>query len=160
MGVVYNVCMFESLFPLGVNHYVIGGLLVGIGIAIPFIVTGTVAGVSTFFTSTWSYICSGSFFQTDWYQTSRGWRWFLIAGLITGGAVYILWQGPLTPTNVEWWRLLLGGVLVGIGTRMSGGCTSGHGICGIASLEKVSVLATITFLTVAIIIAHVTAYVL
>lgn len=146
------MCM--ELFPLGIEHYIIGGLLVGVGIAIPFIVTGTVAGVSTFFTSVWSYVHPGSFFQTDWYKESRGWRWFLIGGLVSGGIVYFLWQGAATPTSIEWWRLLLGGMLVGIGTRMSGGCTSGHGICGIASLEKVSVVATAIFLSVAIIVAH------
>lgn len=146
--------MFAELFPLGLNHYILGGLLVGIGIAIPFIFTGTVAGVSTFFTSVWSYVHSGSFFQTEWYRQSRGWRWFLIGGLVSGGVIFMLWHGVATPTSIEWWRLLLGGVLVGIGTRMGGGCTSGHGICGIASLEKVSVVATVIFLSVAIIVAH------
>jgi uncharacterized protein len=146
--------MYAELFPLGLNHYLLGGLLVGIGIAIPFIVTGAVAGVSTFFTSVWSYVHPGGFFQSDWYRESRGWRWFLMGGLVSGGVVYLLWQGVATPTTIEWWRLLLGGILVGIGTRMSGGCTSGHGICGIASLEKVSVVATVTFLAVAILVAH------
>lgn len=146
--------MYAELFPLGLNHYLLGGLLVGIGIAIPFVATGAVAGVSTFFTSVWSYVHPGSFFQSPWYLQSRGWRWFLIGGLLSGGVVYLLWQGVATPTTIEWWRLLLGGILVGIGTRMSGGCTSGHGICGIASLEKVSVVATVTFLAVAILVAH------
>ena len=146
--------MFAELFPLGLNHYILGGFLVGIGIAIPFIFTGTVAGVSTFFTSVWSYVHPGSFFQTEWYRQSRGWRWFLIGGLVSGGVIFMLWHGVATPTSIEWWRLLLGGVLVGIGTRMGGGCTSGHGICGIASLEKVSVVATVIFLSVAIIVAH------
>ena len=146
--------MLETLFPLGMSQYVIGGLLVGIGIAIPFILTGTVAGVSTFFTSTWSYIHSGSFFQQNWYLISRGWRWFLIGGIVSGGVLYMLLYGVATPSEIEWWRLLAGGVLVGIGSRMSGGCTSGHGICGMASMEKVSLIATVTFLLVAIVVAH------
>lgn len=149
--------MFESLFPLGVTHYLLGGLLVGLGIAIPFIFTGVVAGVSTFFTATWSYVCSGSFFQTNWYLESRGWRWFLVGGLITGGLLFALFQESAVLTQVEWWRLLIGGVLVGIGARMSGGCTSGHGICGLASLEKVSLVATGTFLATAIGVALFTA---
>lgn len=151
--------MLETLFSLGVSHYVLGGLLVGVGIAIPFILTGTVAGVSTFFTSTWSYVCQGSFFQSDRFLQSRGWRWFLIGGIISGGVLYALWQGMAAPTGIEWWRLLLGGVLVGIGTRMAGGCTSGHGICGMASLEKVSLVATIIFLSVAIAVAHVVTHI-
>lgn len=153
---LYYRCMFESLFPLGVQHYLLGGLLVGVGIAIPFIFTGTVAGVSTFFTSTWGYISKGSFFHTEWYRVSQGWRWFLIAGIVSGGIVYALWQGTATPTGIEWWRLLIGGIFVGIGSRMSGGCTSGHGICGMASLEKVSLVATVTFLTTAIVVALLT----
>lgn len=152
--------MIESLFPLGVAHYVLGGLLVGVGIAIPFIFTGTVAGVSTFFTSTWSYVSKAPFFQSPHYLHTRGWRWFLVSGLITGGALYFLWQGAGALTEVSWWRLLLGGVLVAIGARMSGGCTSGHGICGLASLEKVSLIATVVFLGVAIIVAHLSSYLL
>ena len=152
--------MFEVLFPLGVAQYVLGGLLVGLGIAVPYIFTGTVAGVSTFFTATWSYCCSGSFFQTDWYKSTRSWRWFLTAGLVSGGFFYVALTGPIVVTEFAWWRLLLGGVLVGIGARMSGGCTSGHGICGLAALERVSLVATLTFLTVAIIVAHITALVL
>lgn len=149
--------MFETLFPLGLEHYILGGFLIGLGIAIPYVVTGTVAGVSTFFTATWSYVCKGEFFQTDWYRASRGWRWFLIAGIITGGALYTILMGSVGPTTIEWWRLLVGGVFVGVGARMSGGCTSGHGICGMASLEKVSLVATLTFLTTAIVVALITA---
>jgi uncharacterized membrane protein YedE/YeeE len=145
--------MLESLFPQGVDQYLVGGLLVGVGIAIPFIFTGLVVGVSSFFTTTWSYVHKGWFFQTDWYRKSRGWKWFLVAGLISGGFLFVLMNGENVVTEVVWWRLLVGGVLVGIGTRMSGGCTSGHGICGLASLEKVSLVATVTFLATAIVVA-------
>ncbi len=152
--------MLENLFPIGADHYIVGGVLVGLGIAIPFVLTGTVAGVSTFFTAAWSYVCPGSFFQTNWYRISRGWRWFLTAGLISGGALYLLWSGSVEVTQIEWWRLLIGGMFVGIGARMSGGCTSGHGICGLAALEKVSLVATVTFLAVAIGVAHLTALII
>ncbi|MBP6881895.1 MAG: YeeE/YedE family protein [Candidatus Pacebacteria bacterium] len=145
--------MLESLFPQGVDQYLVGGLLVGVGIAIPFIFTGLVVGVSSFFTTTWSYVHKGWFFQTDWYRKSRGWKWFLVAGLISGGFLFVFMNGENVVTEVVWWRLLVGGILVGIGTRMSGGCTSGHGICGLASLEKVSLVATVTFLATAIVVA-------
>lgn len=148
--------MFETLFPLGITHYALGGLLVGLGIAIPYIFTGVVAGVSTFFTATWSYLIPLPFFQTDWYRTSRGWRRFLVAGIISGGALYVFLNGATVVTQVEWWRLFIGGVLVGIGARMSGGCTSGHAICGMAALEKVSLVATAVFLTTAIVVALLT----
>jgi uncharacterized membrane protein YedE/YeeE len=148
--------MLETFFPLGITSYALGGLLVGIGIAIPYIFTGLVVGVSSFYTTTWSYLLSGWFFQSSWYLESRGWKWFLVAGLVSGGFLYLLLAGPGTVTEISWWRLLLGGILVGVGTRMSGGCTSGHGICGLASLEKVSLAATVTFLVTAILVALLT----
>lgn len=155
-GALYLKGMIESLFPLGVSQYLIGGLLVGVGIAIPFIFTGLVVGVSSFYTAAWSYIHKGWFFQTEWYLKSREWKWFLVAGLVSGGFLYLLFNGSTSPTAVEGWRLFIGGILVGIGTRMSGGCTSGHGICGLASLEKVSLVATVTFLATAIVVALLT----
>jgi uncharacterized protein len=148
--------MLETVFPLGIAQYALGGLLVGVGIAIPFIFTGLVVGVSSFYSTTWSYFHKGWFFQSEWYLRSRGWKWFLVAGLISGGFLFVLVSGPIAVTEVVWWRLLLGGVLVGIGARMSGGCTSGHAICGLASLEKVSLVATVTFLATAIAVALLT----
>lgn len=152
--------MLETFFPLGMEHYLLGGVLVGVGIAIPFIMTGLVVGVSSFFTAVWSYVHQGWFFQTDWYRRSRGWKWYLVAGLVSGGAVFTLFFGTTVVTAVPWWQLLVAGVLVGVGTRMSGGCTSGHGICGLASLEKVSLVATDTFLTTAIVVALLTSKIL
>ena len=154
--------MIETLFPIGMDHYVIGGLLVGVGISIPFIFTGLVAGVSTTFTSSWSYLLKGSFFNQQNFVSSGLWRLALVAGLMTGGLIYIVFFNNTSPvvTQVESWRLLLGGIIIGIGTRMSGGCASGHGICGNASLEKVSFLATLIFLTVAVLVAHLVTFIL
>ncbi len=60
---------------------------------------------------------------------------------------------PLS-TQVPTWWLLLGGLLVGFGARMAGGCTSGHGICGLASLKRPSLLAVLTFMTTGFITAQ------
>lgn len=152
--------MIESLFPLGTEHYLVGGVLVGIGIAIPFLLTGLVAGASTIFTSSWSYFLSGWFFQKEGFVRTRSWRITLALGLITGGFVYYFFvnEGVAVVTEVHPLRLLFGGIIIGIGTRMSGGCASGHGICGNASLEKVSVVATLTFLLTAIVVAYLTRY--
>ena len=57
-------------------------------------------------------------------------------------------------TEVQWWRLLGGGVLVGLGTRTALGCTSGHGICGVAALAPSSISATLIFMGVAIVTAR------
>jgi uncharacterized membrane protein YedE/YeeE len=56
-------------------------------------------------------------------------------------------------TSVDWYRLAIGGFLVGLGTRLSKGCTSGHGISGIASLSTTSLIAVITFISVGILTA-------
>lgn len=154
--------MIEALFPNGIEAYLLGGLLVGIGIAIPFLTTGLVAGASTIFTSTWSYVLKGSFFHTPTFIQTRHWRLALGAGFITGGFLYVLTLGADTTylTTIEPWRLLIGGLLIGAGTRMSGGCASGHGVCGNAALQPVSLAATVTFLVVAIIVAQLTQLVL
>lgn len=153
--------MYEVLFPLGVSQYLIGGLLVGLGIAIPYVLTGLVTGVSTVFTSTWSYLIPAPYFQSTYLRSVRVERIALALGLICGGVLYVYFihGAPLAATTIPWYRLLLGGFFVGLGARMSGGCTSGHAICGIASLEKVSLLATVTFLLTGIIVATVTALV-
>lgn len=152
--------MLETLFPLGISQYVIGGLLVGAGISSIFILTGRVAGASTVFTSSWSYVLSGTFFQG--MSGTRSWRIVLSLGFILGGFMYYLFiaDGMATVTALDPLRLFIGGILVGVGTRMAGGCASGHGICGNASLEKDSFVATGVFLVVGVIVALLSSQVL
>lgn len=150
----------ESLFPLGIENYIIGGLLVGLGISFVYIMTGIVAGVSTTFTSTWSFFSknNSSFFRREKFLASRAWRLSLVSGLVLGGLFYLMFvnNGETTITSLSMTRLFLGGLLVGIGTRMAAGCPSGHGICGNAMLEKSSLVSTITFLSVGIAVALLT----
>jgi uncharacterized membrane protein YedE/YeeE len=148
--------MLETLFPLGISHYIIGGLLVGAGISSIYILTGRVAGASTVFTSSLSYFLSGSFFTE--MSPTRNWRVALSLGLFLGGLMYYLFvaNGVATVTALHPLRLFAGGILVGIGTRMAGGCASGHGICGNAAFAKDSLVATIIFLVVGISTALVT----
>jgi uncharacterized protein len=77
--------------------------------------------------------------------------------MIIGALIYTLTLSPtgFWVTTVQLWRIALGGLLVGFGTRLSSGCTSGHGISGIASLSKTSVIAVIVFMGVAIITANI-----
>ena len=63
-------------------------------------------------------------------------------------------------TAVGWWRLALGGLLVGFGTRLSSGCTSGHGICGLARFSGRSLVAVVTFMLVAMATVFVVRHVL
>jgi len=146
----------DALFPYGMQHYLAGGILLGIGVSLVFVLTGLVTGMSTFFSSTWSYVSELPFFQQDRFVSSRGWRLMLAIGLVLGGLIYLVTPGGGQPfqTSVSWWQLALGGFIAGFGARMSNGCTSGHGICGMASLQLPSILAVVTFLVTAMITAN------
>lgn len=146
--------MLDQFFPHGVIHYLLGGLLIGAGVSLLFIMTGLIGGISTLFSSTWSYLSRRPFFQQDRFLASRKWRLVYAAGLILGAIFYLLTIGQPFQTQVSWWQLLIGGFLVGFGARLSNGCTSGHGICGLASLQLPSLLAVVTFLATAIAVAH------
>jgi uncharacterized membrane protein YedE/YeeE len=145
-----------ELFPNGISRYAVGGLLVGLGAAVIYVGTGISAGASTFLESTLSYVSGQSRFQQ--YVASRDWRVVFTLGIILGAAVYaVVYQGGAWTTDVAWWRLLIGGVFVGVGTRVGKGCTSGHGVCGVGSASKTSILGVISFLATAIVTAQVVA---
>ncbi|MFC3959295.1 YeeE/YedE family protein [Halovivax cerinus] len=141
-------------FPNGISRYAIGGLFVGLGAVLIYLGTGIIAGASTFLESTLSYVSGQSRFAK--YRYDRDWRVVFTVGIVLGAAVYaVLWQGGAWTTDVQPWRLLVGGVFVGIGTRIGKGCTSGHGVCGVGSASKTSIVGVITFLAVAIVTAQV-----
>jgi uncharacterized membrane protein YedE/YeeE len=141
-----------ELFPNGISRYAVGGVLVGLGVVVIYVATGINAGASTFLESTLSYVSGQSRFQR--YVASRDWRLVFTFGIVAGAAAYALafqdggW-GAYT-TDVDAWRLLVGGVLVGVGTRVGKGCTSGHGVCGVGSASRTSLVGVATFLLVAI----------
>jgi uncharacterized membrane protein YedE/YeeE len=160
-----------ELFPNGISRYAVGGLLVGLGTVLIYVGTGIPAGASTFLESTLSYVSDQSRFQQ--YVGSRDWRVVFTAGIILGagvfaatvqsglvssslydpgttGQLYDVAGVTLWTTDVQPWRLFLGGILVGVGTRIGKGCTSGHGVCGVGSASKTSLVGVATFLTVAI----------
>jgi uncharacterized membrane protein YedE/YeeE len=141
--------LYGTLFPEGISRYAVGGLFVGLGVVVIYLGTGIIAGASTFLESTLSYVSAQSRFQR--YRYDRDWRVVFAAGILAGAAVYaVVWQGGTWTTDVQWWRLLVGGLLVGIGTRIGKGCTSGHGVCGVGSASKTSIVGVVTFLAVAI----------
>ena len=86
----------------------------------------------------------------------RTWRLYLAIGIIMGALLYSLTLSPtgFWTTTVPFWRLALGGLLIGFGTRLSGGCTSGHGISGLASLSTTSLYAVMVFMCVGIVTAN------
>ncbi len=148
--------MANLLFPVGWVHYLAGGVLIGLGVGLLFLLTGRIGGMSTVFSSTWSYVSRLPFFQQERFTGSRTWRLVYAAGLILGAALGWYGFGPSQPlhTGVPAWQLLVGGLLVGYGARLSNGCTSGHGICGLGSLQLPSLVAVLTFMATGFATAH------
>lgn len=144
------------MFPLGVYPYVVGGLIIGVGVSFVYVLTGLHSTQSSIFSTTISYFSKIPYFQRKSYLESREWRLYFAASVVLGALIYTLTVSPegFWTTSIPWWRLLLGGFLVGFGTRLSSGCTSGHGISGVASLSTTSVYAVLTFIAVGIVTAN------
>ena len=118
----------------------LGGLLIGSAAALLMLANGRIAGIS------------GIVGQALWPSAGeeRGWRIAFLTGLPLGAAIVALTRGPLDVTiDAGPWTLAVAGVFVGFGTRLGSGCTSGHGVCGMARGSARSVAATATFMTVA-----------
>ena len=114
-----------------------GGALIGLAAVILLLANGRIAGVSG--------IAAGLLTRR---RGEFGWRAAFIAGLWLGAGVYVVARGGLFPVELAASTpLMIGaGLLVGFGTRMAGGCTSGHGVCGIARLSGRSLVATGVFM--------------
>ena len=121
-----------------------GGALIGTASVMLLWLNGRIAGISG--------ILNGAF-GTRWAET--GWRMAFIGGLIAGGLVFQWASGaPLIERDdFPVWMTIIAGLLVGFGTRLGNGCTSGHGICGISRLSVRSIAATITFVLVGMLVA-------
>lgn len=113
-----------------------GGLLIGLAVSIFVLFNGRIAGVSG--------IVGGLLRPA---RTEFKWRFAFIAGLVIAPLVYgIFSELPHVEVDAGFWQVGLAGLLVGIGVRYASGCTSGHGICGVASLSHRSLLATAIFM--------------
>ena len=151
--------LIDTLFPLGWQHYSLGGLTIGAGVALLYLFNGWVGGMSTVFSSSWSYLFKRRFFQQERFLNSRHWRLVYAAGVVLGALAWrhLLADGQAQHTAVPIWQLLLGGCLVGYGARLGNGCTSGHGICGLGALQLPSLGAVLTFMATAFLTANVLA---
>lgn len=145
--------MWSAFFPYGFERYLVGGLAIGLGVALLYVSTGRLGGASTVFSSTWSWFSRLPFFQQATLRDSRGWRVIYALGMLLGGVLYLMLGFSVEGSDIATWRLVVGGVLVGFGARLGGGCTSGHGICGMASLSLGSIAMVVIFLSVAIVSA-------
>ena len=120
----------------------LGGALIGLAAAMLMLLTGRIAGISGIFGGLLSPTAS-----------DRDWRLAFIAGLIAAPLIATLATGTKLPPPAMPASLIVivaAGLLVGFGTRMGGGCTSGHGVCGIARLSPRSLIATAIFMTAGI----------
>lgn len=131
-----EIAQFEIAVPL------IGGLLIGISATILLWLNGRIAGVCGIAFGVLSEITSGAARKTE-----ISWRMLFVIGLVAGAAVYhFVTQTPIPVSeNASLGVLIAGGLLVGLGTKIGSGCTSGHGVCGIGRLSIRSVAATATF---------------
>ena len=143
----------SDYFPHGVERYLIGGFLIGLGVAFLYVTTGRLGGASTVFSAAWSWFSRLPFFQQASLRGSRQWRLVYALGMLIGGALYAFAGLPVESSQVSTVRLIIGGLLVGFGARLGGGCTSGHGICGMASLSIGSMVMVLVFLSTAIVTA-------
>tara|TARA_A100001037_G_C15148859_1_gene637876 strand:- start:2097 stop:2591 length:495 start_codon:yes stop_codon:yes gene_type:complete len=157
MVIIQIANLVATSFPNGMSHYLIGGILIGGSVVFMYLTTGQIVGASTMLETTVSYYSKLEWFQQEGFVSSRDWRLVFTIGLIVGAAGYTLVSGAAQwMTEVQWWRLLIGGLFIGIGARLGKGCTSGHGICGLASFSPTSLINVIVFLGIAIIVAHLT----
>jgi uncharacterized protein len=129
----------------------IGGALIGLAAALLMLSTGRIAGISGIFGG-----------LLDPGTGDRGWRVAFVVGLIlaplTGGLAGF--SVPLPDMPASWIVVVVAGLLVGFGSRLGAGCTSGHGICGIARLSPRSLVATGIFMGAAIVVVALTRHVL
>jgi uncharacterized membrane protein YedE/YeeE len=129
----------------------IGGALIGLAAALLMLSTGRIAGVSG--------ILGG---LLDAEARDKGWRVAFIAGLILAPLAASLagFAVPVPEMPASFIVIVAAGLLVGFGSRLGGGCTSGHGVCGIARLSPRSIAATAIFMLTAIAVVALTRHVL
>ncbi|MDH3673640.1 MAG: YeeE/YedE thiosulfate transporter family protein [Gammaproteobacteria bacterium] len=129
----------------------LGGTLIGLASVLMLLMIGRITGISG--------ILGG---VINWKAIEgRSWRVAFIVGLILGAALYRLFWGPLPlQLQAQGAVLVVAGILVGVGTRVGSGCTSGHGVCGVARGSRRSVTATLTFIGMAMLTVYITRHAL
>ncbi|MCB9746449.1 MAG: YeeE/YedE family protein [Alphaproteobacteria bacterium] len=115
----------------------IGGVLIGLSAVMMLAFQGRIAGISGIF---------GTLLRLPAGDTA--WRAFFVTGLLAGGLVFLAFQPEafVNTTERSYGAVAVAGLLVGFGTRLGSGCTSGHGVCGLSRLAPRSFAATGTFM--------------
>ena len=134
----------ENFTPLSAT---IGGVLIGLAATMLLLTQGRIAGISNIV---------GGLLETN--EDDRLWRILFIVGLIIGSSTYVFFGENTSNININPFQLndknhmffmILGGLLVGFGSQIGSGCTSGHGVCGLGRFSMRSLTATITFMVTA-----------
>lgn len=124
--------------PTSWMHAAMGGALIGLASALLLWLNGAIAGISGVF---------GSLFLGKHSGGERIWRLAFIGGLLLGAAAFAWLNNGLSMTpQTGALGMVLGGIAVGLGTRLGSGCTSGHGVCGLANFSGRSFTAVLTFM--------------
>lgn len=114
-----------------------GGMLIGLAAAMFVLLNGRIAGISG--------VIGGLFKPV---KGDVAWRALFVLGLVGAPWVYVLFAAlPQPRIDASFGALVIAGLLVGVGTRYGSGCTSGHGVCGLARLSPRSLVATVAFMT-------------
>jgi len=129
----------------------LGGALIGLAAVMLMLLTGRIAGISGIL---------GGLLNPE--AADKGWRLAFIGGLVLAPVTGALAGVPIPIPEMprSWAVTVAAGLLVGFGARLGGGCTSGHGICGIARLSPRSIAATMVFMGVAIVLVALTRHAL
>lgn len=129
---------------------IVGGALIGLASVALMALHGRIAGMTGILSNA---ILPGN--------SDRGWRLAFLAGAIVAPALILLTSTPIPfAADIPAWAIVVSGLLVGVGVIFGGGCTSGHGVCGIARLSPRSIVATVTFMATTAITVFVIRHVL
>jgi hypothetical protein len=141
-----QIAEFDILTPLS------GGLAIGASAVLMLWLLGRIAGISGIAFGIVSRLTSSSNDTTSSSANAEiAWRALFLLGLIVGAGVYHFVSSTAVPMNTADLPLLIvGGFLVGLGTKIGSGCTSGHGVVGIGRFSLRSIAATLTFMTLGI----------
>lgn len=116
-----------------------GGAIIGLAAALLLFAEGRIAGISG--------IVGGLLQRSGAAKGDRAWRVAFASGLIAAPFIYrVFAELPESRIDASWALLILAGLLVGFGSRLGSGCTSGHGVCGLSRLSPRSLVATLSFM--------------
>jgi uncharacterized membrane protein YedE/YeeE len=137
--------MQSAILPL------VGGTLIGLAVTAMLFFNGRVTGISGILDASLSKPVRGSL-----------WRWLFLAGMLVGGALIQVFRPEyfLNVSGRSVGMVAIAGLLVGYGTVMGSGCTSGHGVCGISRLSVRSTIATVTFMLFGFLAVQIVGYLL